>query len=145
MYGSVCLREQFRVSVEAACTSSTEVLRMTPFHSARSESMPFVIRPYRRFPVQCLVSYSSGPFSGVGMVWNLSLTGWRLSGDLPMREGEMLSLCVTLPNKQKIKVPEATVRWSRGNEFAVETSRMNPRTTVRLRRYVKRLVRESCL
>ena len=61
-----------------------------------------------------------------------------------MREGETLSLCVTLPHKQKIE-GEGTVRWSRGNEFAVETSRMNPRTTVRLRRYVKQLVRESCL
>ena len=24
--------------------------------------MPFIIRPYRRFPVQCLVSYNAGPF-----------------------------------------------------------------------------------
>jgi hypothetical protein len=105
--------------------------------------MPFVLRPYRRFPVQCPVSYSSGPFHGTGTVWNFSLTGCRLSGDLPMRAGETLSLCVTLPHKQKIE-GEATVRWSRGNEFAVETSRMNPRTTVRLRRHVKRLARESC-
>jgi hypothetical protein len=28
--------------------------------------MAFVVRPYRRFPVQCPVSYSSGPFHGVG-------------------------------------------------------------------------------
>jgi len=101
--------------------------------------MPFILRPYRRFPVQCPVSYSSGPFNGVGTVWNLSLTGWRLSGDLPMREGETLSLCVTLPNRQRIKA-EATARWSRGNEFAVETSQINPRTTARLQHYVKRLV-----
>jgi hypothetical protein len=106
--------------------------------------MPFVLRPYRRFPVQCPVSYSSGPFNGVGTVWNFSLTGCRLSGDLPMREGETLSLWVTLPNMRTIK-GEATVRWSRGNEFAVETSQMNPRATVRLQRYVKRLVRKSCL
>ena len=30
--------------------------------------MPFVIRPHRRLPVQCPVSYSSGLFSGIGAV-----------------------------------------------------------------------------
>ena len=59
--------------------------------------MPFSIRPFRRFPVQCAVTYNAGPFQGEGMVWNLSCTGWRLSGDLPMRQGEPLSLTVTLP------------------------------------------------
>jgi hypothetical protein len=37
-----------------------------------------------------------------------------------MRPGEILSLTVTLPNAQRIKVPEADVRWSRGQELAVE-------------------------
>ena len=46
--------------------------------------------------------------------------GWRIAGDLPMRPGETLSLTITLPNKQWIEVPEAVVRWSRGQEFAVE-------------------------
>lgn len=37
--------------------------------------MPFSIRPYRRFPVQCFVTYNAGPFQGQGTVWNLSCTG----------------------------------------------------------------------
>jgi hypothetical protein len=106
--------------------------------------MPFILRPYRRFPVQCPVSYSSGPFNGVGIVWNFSMTGWRLSGDLPMREGETLSLCATLPNKQRIKVT-ATVRWSRGNEFAVETNEIKPCTMTKLQHYVTQLVNEAHL
>ena len=28
--------------------------------------MPFVLRPYRRFPVKCPVSYNAGPFQGGG-------------------------------------------------------------------------------
>jgi hypothetical protein len=79
--------------------------------------MPFSIRPDRRFPVHCAVSYNAGPFQGQGTIWNLSCTGWRLSGDLPMRPGETLSLTVTLPNEQHIKVPEAVVRWSRGRSL----------------------------
>jgi hypothetical protein len=59
--------------------------------------MPFSSRPYYRFPVHCAVSYNAGPVQGQGTVWNLSWTGWRLSGDLPMRPGKTLSLTVTLP------------------------------------------------
>ena len=68
--------------------------------------------------------------------------GWRLSGDLPMRPGETLSRNVTLPNEQRIEIPESVVRWSRGQDFAVENLAIKPYTRVRLQRYVKQLVRE---
>ena len=105
--------------------------------------MHFSIRPFRRFPVQCAVTYNAGPFQGRGTIWNLSCTGWRLSGDLPMRPGEILSFTVTLPNEQRIDVPEAVVRWSRGEEFAVENVVIEKYTQVRLEHYVKRLVRTA--
>lgn len=72
--------------------------------------MPFSIRPFRRVPVQCSVTYNVGPFQGQGTVWNVSCTGWRLSGDLALRPGETLSLTVTLPNEQRIKISESVVR-----------------------------------
>jgi len=105
--------------------------------------MPFVLRPFRRFPVPCSVTYQSGPFQGHGMVWNLSCTGWRLSGDLPMRSGETLSLIVTLPNEQRIEVTEAVVRWSRGQEFGIETVEIPKHTQARLNHYMRRLVNNS--
>ena len=43
--------------------------------------MPFTIRPHRRFPVQCFVSYNAGPFQGQGTVWNHSCMGWRFSAE----------------------------------------------------------------
>jgi hypothetical protein len=104
--------------------------------------MPFTIRPYRCFLVHCAVTYNAGPFQGQGTVWNLSCIGWRLSGDLPMRPGEALSLSVTLPNEQRIEIPETVVRWSRGQEFAVENVVIEQHTHARLRHYVKRLVQE---
>ena len=60
--------------------------------------MPFTIRPYRRFPVLCAVTYNARLFQGQDTVWNLSCTGWRFSGDLPLRPGVALSMTVTLPN-----------------------------------------------
>ena len=43
--------------------------------------MPFLIRPSRHFPVCCPVTYQCTDFEGHGTVWNLSLTGWRFSGE----------------------------------------------------------------
>lgn len=57
-----------------------------------------------------------------------------------MRPGEILSLTVTLPNGQRIEVPEAVVRWSRGHEFAVENVVVERHTQARLQHFVKRLV-----
>lgn len=59
--------------------------------------MPFSIRPFHRFPVQCAVTYNAGPFQGQGMVWNLSLNGWKLSGDVPL----ILSHSISLHSKKR--------------------------------------------
>jgi len=59
-----------------------------------------------------------------------------------MRPGETLSLTVTLPNEQRIEIPEAVVRWSRGQEFAVENVVIEQHAHARLQHYVKRLVQE---
>ncbi len=107
--------------------------------------MPFTLRLFRRFPVHCAVTYNAGPFQGHGTIWNLSCMGWRLSGDLPMKPGETVSLTVTLPNEQFIEIPEAVVRWARGQEFAVEDVVIEPHTHARVRHYMKRLVRAPVL
>jgi len=104
--------------------------------------MPNSIRPFQRFPVQCPVAYNAAPFQGQGAVWNTSRTGWRLSGGLLMRPGETLSLTVRLSNEERIEVPQAVVRWSRGQEFAVQNVMVARHTHARLQRYVKGLVQE---
>ena len=62
--------------------------------------------------------------------------------NLPLRTGEIVSLTVMLPNDQTIEVPVAVVRWSRGQDFAVENTFMKAHTHARLQHYVKRLVEE---
>jgi hypothetical protein len=83
--------------------------------------MPFTIRPYRRFPVYCPVTYQTGLFEGHGTGWNLSLVGWRFSGNLPLRVGEVCSLTVNLPTQQRAYIAAGIVRWVRGEECGVET------------------------
>ena len=83
--------------------------------------MPFTIRPHRRYAVSCPVTYQTGLFEGHGAVWNLSLTGWRFSGDLPLRVGDVCSLTVNLSIGQQVYVTAGIVRWVRGEDFGVET------------------------
>lgn len=89
--------------------------------------MAFVLRPNRRFPVQCPVSYSSGPFNSVGTVCNLSLTGWRLSGDLAMKLGSDLVLCIArassildVTEKYKNEMSQGPANWPAENRKGSE-------------------------
>ena len=105
--------------------------------------MPFTLRLYQRFPVHCSVTYNAGPFQGQGTVWNLSLSGWKLSGDLPLQVGQLCSLTVNLPNEESIVVTAAIVRWVRGQEYGLETLAVEKQTHSRVERVIKRLVQES--
>ena len=105
--------------------------------------MPFTLRPFRRSPLQCAVTYNAGPFQGQGTVWNLSLNGWKLSGDVPLRVGETCSLTVNLPNQESLYVAAAIVRWVRGQEYGLETLVVETQTQSRLEHLIKRLGQES--
>lgn len=58
--------------------------------------MPYVVHSYRRFPVVSPVTYEHWFREGKGIVWNLSPTGWRLSGTLPLQLRDVCSLTVML-------------------------------------------------
>jgi hypothetical protein len=105
--------------------------------------MAFLVRPYRRFPLCCSVTYSLGLCKGHGIVWNFSLSGWRLSGNLPLRVGETCSLSIHLPDQPIRFVARATVRWVRGQEYGVESMNVEKQTYARLSKYVERLVLQT--
>jgi len=46
--------------------------------------MPFTLRSFRCLPVCCPVTYQYGLFEDHGTLWNLSLAGWQLTGNLPL-------------------------------------------------------------
>ena len=105
--------------------------------------MPFMVRLYQRFPVYCFVTYNAGTFQGQGTVWNFSLSGWKLSGDVPLQVGQTCSLTVNLPIEERIVVAAAIVRWVRGQEFGLETLAIEKQTHSRVEHVIKRLVEES--
>lgn len=99
--------------------------------------MAYVLRPYRRFPVVSPATYEHWLREGQGIVWNLSPTGWRLSGNLPLEPGDICSLSVMLPTNAPITVSAAIVRWIRGAEFGLETLVMNRKAQAQLGKYVR--------
>lgn len=105
--------------------------------------MPFSVHPFRRFPVPYAVTYHASQFQGQGTVWNLSLSGWRLSGDLPQRPGEVCSLTVSLPSHQRIFVNEAVVGWGRESEYGTEIRGPDPLAMARLENCVNRLWKKA--
>ena len=50
--------------------------------------MPVMLRPYRRFPVQCAVTYNAGPFQEQSPV----LACERMSSNIPDPQGVPLSV-----------------------------------------------------
>ena len=105
--------------------------------------MPFTLRLHQRFPVHCSVTYNTGLFQGQGTVWNFSLSGWKLSGDVPLQVGQTCSLTVNLPIEERICVTAAIVRWVRGQEFGLETLAIEKQTHSRVEHVIQRLIEGS--
>ena len=105
--------------------------------------MPFSIRPSRRFPVCCPITYQCGDFEGHGTVWNLSLTGWRFSGNLSLRIGEVCSLTVNLSSHPRLYVAAGIVRWVRGAEYGVETLVMDDESREDMEHYICQRVEDK--
>ncbi len=99
--------------------------------------MPFTIRQFRRLPAFCSVKYHRGDAEGSGTLWNLSVSGFRFSGDLPLQPGETCSLTVTLPNQQPVYVAAGIVRWVRGEEFGVESLVVDDESREEMAEYVR--------
>jgi len=72
-------------------------------------------------------------------VWNFSVNGWKLSGDVPLQVGQTCPLTVTLPNQESIFVDAAIVRWVRGQEYGLETVTVDKPTPSRVEHMVKHL------
>lgn len=112
-------------------------------HEPESTEMEFRIRAYRRFAMQCPVFYLCEKFIAQGTVWNFSRKGWRVDGEHDVHVGTVLALCVFLPNQQvPTTIERAIVRWSRGQEFGLETLYMQPEQSARFKWFVRDLVRD---
>src|SRR5262249_13847107 len=121
-----------------SCASLAMLIQFTSQRGTHA----LVIRPYRRFPVCCPVTYHAGLSQGSGTVWNISLSGWRLPRDLPLRVGQTCSLCVTLSKPKRVFVVAGVVRWVRGEESGIQTHVANETTQLRMVHYFRHRAQE---
>lgn len=104
--------------------------------------MPFTLRPYRRVPVCCPVTYEHKLRDGRGTVFNLSTRGWRLCGDLSLQPGDLCSLQIVLPTHQRITVAAGRVRWVQDTDCGIETLLMDTQDKARLAAYIRDKITE---
>lgn len=86
------------------------------------------VRQSQRVLVRCAVRYFSEGILGEGTVWDLSHSGWRVSGNHPVKEGDYLTLYIAIPAgkvKQWISADKAVVRWVKGLYFGIEILSMD--------------------
>jgi hypothetical protein len=85
--------------------------------------MAFTPRLHRRLPVSCPVAYHIGLAEGYGTLLDLSLSGFRFSGNLPLRVGETCALIINLPQAPSTFVSAGIVmvKWKCADEYGVET------------------------
>lgn len=97
----------------------------------------FRVRTYHRLAVQCTVYFSDEELHGTGTLWNLSLEGCRMDGNLPVRRGMRFELLIMLPgNRAAIIVQEARVTWARGQEFGLRFDTLLTHEAARLEQYI---------
>ena len=81
----------------------------------------FQLRTYRRLPMQGqgTVLFASADGEGRASLWNLSVTGCRITSN-ELASGLEVSLIIQLPNNRALMVPRARVVWSRGTDHGLE-------------------------
>ena len=105
---------------------------------------PFQIRTFHRLPVQCPVYFHHGQVQGTGSLWNLSLDGCRIDGNVPLRRGTVVELLMLLPGSHgAVLVKEAAVCWTRGRECGLRLVTVQPREAAHLECYVAGQISES--
>lgn len=94
-----------------------------------------------RFPVRFRSAFTSlNIVGGEGNIVDLSLRGCRVESQTEVRPGTSLEIRVqTSEEEPPLKIQEAVVRWSRGQQFGLEFTTMAPEEWARLQHTVTQL------
>jgi len=100
----------------------------------------YAVRKKLRTPVQCQFCYFNDGTLVNGIVWDLSDTGWRATGQHPVAVGTETTVYITLQNGSQsynVLIDAAIVRWSDGRESGWEIIRMDDANRTRLADFVE--------
>lgn len=101
----------------------------------RQEDMTGKERRGRRLALSCrLFVFGEDDFEAEGTLMDISTSGCRATSSVHMHRGMIVKLSVFLPDHQwPLRVEEAIVRWTNGQEFGVEFNSIRLAQRERLR------------
>ena len=111
---------------------------------------PFVLNRFRRHPrvrisapFVCALSHRQSrrwlkrPGTDLGVVYDLSIGGARVSTEAEIRPGDEVTLTLRLPRQIKpADITVATVRWTKDRFFGLAFTELSPAAQNRLKKYV---------
>jgi PilZ domain-containing protein len=110
--------------------------------SQQKKVTQFILRPFRRIPMWCVVHYLGGEFIGKGIVTNLSQSGMRVQGDHTVTPGMQIAVRLTFAkNGSSVQIERATVRWVNGCDFGLEFVRIAPMASKQIAHVITTRVR----
>lgn len=101
---------------------------------------PFKIRNGQRSMLRCPFIYNGDGMMGKGTLWNLSLSGWRATGNSRVTPGTEMSVYLALPDHGESKyvaIDAAIVRWSNGKEAGWEIIKIDAASRARLKTFLE--------
>ena len=102
----------------------------------------YAVRKGPRFPVHCPFCYFCDGTLAKGTIWDLSATGWRATGEQPVKAGSETTVYFTLPDgdeSRTVLVDAAVVRWSEGRDAGWEITRIDKEARARLDQFLENL------
>lgn len=105
------------------------------------------IREYTRtripVPFSCALAEKARPrwfakkLSGIGVVYDVSLKGARVSSEAPVNPGDQVTVLLRLPQQiAPLAVERATVRWAKDQTFGLEFMHLTSTAATRLKRFL---------
>ncbi len=104
----------------------------------------YIVRTYDRLRVTWPVRYTGRNGSGMGVIRNVSRSGWKIQGNFPVEVGMSLMLSIDLPGETpKMMVQDSEVRWVQDDLFGIQIKSMHPAHWDSLHRLVTRLMQQK--
>lgn len=101
-------------------------------------------------PFSCALAEKARPrwfakkLSGIGVVYDVSLKGVRVTSEAPMNPGDQVTMLLRLPKQvAPLAVERATVRWAKDQTFGLEFMHLTSTAAIRLQRFLSSQVQSA--
>lgn len=102
----------------------------------------YAVRAGQRISTRHPFLYHGEGFHGKGHLWDLSISGWRSTGDHPVKPGMVMPVYIELPpgegESECLLINSAIVRWSSGRDAGWEIQTISETSQARLNRFLDR-------